>query len=106
MAAVVTIGRNVNDSPMSETSWTNFKEEVYLTIARYGGELYFWGEGEGQSEEWGWEDAYTWVFNDFMFGQDESLFLEGLSDVAAKYEQDAVAYTRGKTVLIAAVGTL
>lgn len=101
MATVVTVGRNIGDGldtrPMDNASWQSFREEVRIAVRHILGDPYFIGTGEGWSEEWGHEDAFT-VIGPSPFGKvEEENLLKELARVGRYYGQEAVAVTIGTT---------
>lgn len=98
MNVTVTIGRNIKDTPMKHAAWRVFKDEAYLTVKGYAPVIYFTGEGEGV---WGGdtEDAYTIIFEKPV-GVEILELKQGLSNLARRYNQEAIAWTEGLTQLL------
>lgn len=98
--AVITVGRGIGqESALSDARWYKFTWEVLdLVNTLDGTTLYFDGDGEGQSEEWGAEDAYTIIFDlpDRHYGD----LYESLQTLAEEFHQEAIALTLGATTLV------
>lgn len=104
MTTVVTVGRNVGDSldsrPMDNAAWQSFCEEVWVAVRYTVGEPFFTGLGEGNSEQWGREDAYTVVAPEPFGSVDRDKLLVELARVGRYYGQEAVAVTFGRTEFV------
>jgi hypothetical protein len=104
MAITVTVGRNVGDSlnarPMDTAAWASFREEVRIAVQHYVGEPYFVGTGEGYSETWGREDAFTVVAAEPGYSDKRGDLHAELARVRKYYGQAAVAVTEGRTEFV------
>lgn len=104
MATVVVIGRGLGDeyAQLETVRWADFRYELVRSARNAMGEdvqVYFAGSGEGWSEEWGEEDAFTLIFRDLE--PDEREQLEGdLAILADFFEQEAIAVMYGPTVFV------
>ncbi len=94
--ATVTIGRNVDDQPMSDVWWTLFRKYVVSSVSDASTEIYFTGEGQGGWDGEG-EAAFTVVF---ALRPDAQLLELRLSTLAEVFHQDAIAFTVGETNLV------
>lgn len=101
MAHTLTLGRGLNEGgQLNETQWFSFCADVMEELKSHDSvTLHFYGSGIGTSDEWGWEDAYTYVFDiaDWFTQQD---LMDEIVRIRAKYGQEAVAYTVGKTHMV------
>lgn len=100
MTTTVTIGRDIKGVPMPTIDWLNFREEVRIACQHSLRAIYFKGDGIGWSEEWGHEDAYTIVGEDFPDWGYVSDFYDELRRLGKHYGQEAVAVTQGGTRFI------
>lgn len=97
MARTLTIGRG---EELDAVDWSNFIAEIGLVLDTHTGVLtYFWGAGQGWSKEWGYEDAYTYVY-DVADWAVESDIMEEIRGIREDYGQEAVAYTVGNTYMV------
>jgi hypothetical protein len=97
MAVTVTVGRNVNGSPMDTAGWQNFNAEVLIAVRAFVGEPYFTGTGVGHSERWGDEDAFTVIAEEPQYSDVREKLDAELARVGRFYGQEAVAVTEGTT---------
>ncbi len=90
----LTIGRNVNKTPLPEHKWNGFKSCIDIFIQDHKGEIFVNSEGFG---EWKGvkESNFTWVFSTREF-----LDLGRLKRLAKLFKQDAIALTEGCTQFI------
>ncbi|MES2156053.1 MAG: hypothetical protein V4510_13045 [bacterium] len=95
MSVTVSIGRNVEGEPMSNSDWVVFKRDLRHVFARLDLAVYFQGAGIGYSDEWGTEEAYTVVAESNV--AKEALLNSLLYAVRYLYGQEAVAVTIGPT---------
>lgn len=96
MARTLTIGRGELDI----VDWLNFINETMKVLTTHSGvKMYFNGDGLGWSEEWGEEDAYTWVY-DVADWAVESDIMDEIRGIREDYQQEAVAYTAGNTQMV------
>ncbi len=98
MAATVTIGRHVGEEPMAQARWSAFRAQVFVAVRAASSAVYYVTEvGRG-----GWEgtpeEAYTVVFEPVADRQDA--LRDDLRGLRALYDQDAIAYTVGRTELL------
>lgn len=88
---VVSIGRKYSSGEtMSLPEWKRFIRELRQWAGEELTELYFLGEGEGWSSEWGAEDSYT-VIGTYRFWKPWPVAEERLYDLRREFEQEAVA---------------
>ena len=90
----LTIGRNVNKTPLPNHKWEGFKSSINSFIESHNSEIFVSSEGSG---EWKGikEENFTWVFSTKKY-----LDLDHLKSLAKLFKQDAIALTRGSTQLI------
>ena len=110
LVTVVTIGAGLNpeDYPgeehLSNEAWGRFRTEVAELLGRYFGAYgvptFFSGDGIGNSETWGIEDAHTWVLGEFPYYLVWNDFAADLREIASRYGQEAVAVTTGRTTFV------
>ena len=106
---VVTIGQNararlddgtLGQLPMSSDEWRRANTAVAEVVLSAGCPIYFAGRGNGHSEEWGEEEAYTvvagWPTSDAALAG----LRYALQLLAYAYGQDAIALTTGRTEFI------
>jgi hypothetical protein len=104
MATVVTIGRNVGDTPMEAGQWASFRYLLELELRFRCGEVYFSGSGKGNSGQWGAEDAHCVVAAEVQFGDQWEELVKYIAFLGEFYRQEAIAvqgfYTGGTTVFV------
>ncbi len=91
----VSIGRNVGNTPMSDSDWQQFRAETRAVVQ--GGNIiapYYEGTGIGTDRE----ESYT-IVAEFKPNH-ELAFTRGLYDLCAQFEQDCVAVTIGQTAFV------
>ena len=92
----VTIQIGNSDDKLTQLQWSNFVDAVDSAIAAFKGQPHFSG-GSDNAKPW---QNYCWVF----LLEDDPLITESfqrqLADVRAKYQQDSVAWTEGKTLFV------
>lgn len=94
----ISIGRNVNDRPMSAALWAGFTLDVQTLLENVEAEIFVRtakseGVWDGVSE-----DSYTWVAS--VDAAYLSALEVNLSRLADTYLQDAIALTVGTTTLV------
>jgi hypothetical protein len=105
----VSIGRNVpNAAPLSAALWEQFKIYTERTVEDHA-DIVFIGSGEGQwideiSGDLEFEQSHTIVatYQASIGSNDFRAFKEELSQLAAAYKQQAIAFTVGQTEFIQA----
>jgi hypothetical protein len=90
---------------MKESDWLDLQDAVLHAVFKtYEGVIFFQGEGSGDSEEWGPEEAFVVIASDPSFGTEWTRLKEYLSALARAYHQDAIAlqgrYSGGETLFI------
>ena len=85
----ITIGRNIGDKPMDNSTWINFQTEsfnVLATHAQVDGQIFI-GDGVGI---WGYvhEDAHAYIV--LADKVDQPALRKDLASLATKYQQDAI----------------
>ena len=93
----VTIGRNVDKTPMSDRKWANFKNETKRLIKEIYTESDTKGVWINSDKEEIHEESYI------VYGRCELLELDLLAELhllAQKYQQDAIGYLIGHTGLV------
>jgi len=90
----LTIGRNVNKTPLPNHKWRGFQSAISSFIENHNSEVFVSSEGSG---EWQGvkESNFTWVFSTKKY-----LDLDYLKSLAKLFRQDAIALTRGSTQFI------
>ena len=101
----ITVGRNVPTAgrpiEMDAETWGNFQGDIDFLLFALAGEVYVRAAlGRGEWHGVG-EDNATWVAA-VMDDRDLPKIEQGLEQLAAKYKQDAIAFTVGKTTLVTA----
>ena len=97
MSITVTVGRNIGNTPMDTAAWKSFQEEVNIAVRYTVGDVYFAGVGEGWSEDWGREDAYTVIAEPPLYSDIRDKLHAELARIGRFYGQEAVAVTEGTT---------
>ena len=97
MNATVSIGRNVNGTPVDAYAWRKIQRETRARLAALG-TVFYSGAGRGDGA-WGREDAYTVVLE-----ATPADVRRVAADLAWVFHQDAVAVTFGTVEFIAADG--
>lgn len=99
------IGRNVGDTPMSDSAWTSFQHDVATTLFQAGARLEdargiiagAGGEWQGAPEE----SAHVWqLLTDTPSALTIADTKHALGVLARAYEQDAIALIVGTSTLI------
>jgi len=96
---MVSIGRNVGNTPLSDRDWTFFQNDVADVIRREG-EMPEIHTGRGL---WAmvWEDSvHLTVYREFVTEGMRYAYREGLSRLASHYGQDAIALTISEPELV------
>ena len=92
----VTIQIGNSDDKLTQLQWSNFVDKIDASIAAFKGQPHFSG-GSDNAKPW---QNYCWVF----LLEDDPLITESfhrlLSVIRAKYQQDSVAWTEGKTLFV------
>jgi len=90
----LTIGRNVNKTPLPNHKWEGFQSAINSFIESHNSEIFVSSEGSG---EWQGikESNFTWVFSTKKY-----LNLDHLKSLAKLFKQDAIALTSGVTQFI------
>lgn len=99
MSTVVTIGRNVGDVPLSAESWERFRSRTLAAVREACESVYFVGTGAGIWEDER-EEAFTIVADDTTSERAYVRLSLTLSELCKLYRQDAIALTRGGTMLV------
>jgi hypothetical protein len=96
----VTIGRGVGDDQLTATQWAEFRAEVRLCLTHYG-DVVVSSNGRGEWEGTA-EDNYHAVV--ILHRDLDDLRWSGLllwaEDWARRYRQNAIAVSRGESVLV------
>lgn len=98
--AVITIGRNVNETPMSNEVWQNFRADISSLIHFWSNETYTenalgtgnFTHADGRKVL---EDSYTWVFS--VEEKNVRHLKNKLHILAEGYEQESIALVLGQT---------
>jgi len=90
----LTIGRNVNKTPLPNHKWKGFQSAINSFIESHNSEIFVSSEGSGKWEGIT-ENNFTWVFSTKKY-----LDLDHLRSLAKLFRQDAIALTRGSTQFI------
>ena len=90
----LTIGRNVNKTPLPDHKWRGFQSSINSFIKGHNSEIFVNSRGFGQWEGIE-EENCTWVFSTKKY-----LDLDHLKSLAKLFRQDAIALTRGSTQFI------
>lgn len=91
---VVSIGRNIGDTPMHIDGWDTFRSEVFDAVEKACSTIHFFGDGYGVYEGHE-EESYT-VIGTLADEYDMSLYRD-CCDLASKWFQDSIAITIGTT---------
>jgi len=95
---VVSIGGNIDDVPMSETQWGDFKVTLRSLLADLSGYTVFAGHGDGVWEGKA-EDAYTVIVAE-VEGQEVVRLRPALARLCAVHSQECIAVTFGSTTFV------
>lgn len=99
------IGRNVGDTPMSESAWQSFQHDVATTLFQAGARLDdahgiisgTGGEWQGEPEE----SAHVWqLLTDTPSAHKLADVRHALGVLARDYGQDAIALIVGESALV------
>lgn len=98
--AIVNIGRNVGDHPMSPYRWKQYKYATRTTLNLHGHVV---GAGEGQSVWGGIPEAFA-TFHVTIHPARVPGLQAALATLAAHYNQEAVGYAEGTPIPATAQG--
>lgn len=93
---IVSIGRNIGDSPMDDEMWGDFRDQVFRLVEAHTETIHFFGDGVGVYEG-NEEESYT-IIGTFSESDkyNHTLFVE-LCEIADDFWQDSIAVTIGTT---------
>lgn len=101
----ISIGRNVADEPLPEESWARFVEALRELVDEHAEEVFFAGFGAGEwVDETGRtisEESFTIVWAGELSPSDTAELRLALARLAAAFGQEAIAWTSGRTALVA-----
>ena len=93
---VVSIGRNIEDTPMIETQWVAFTAEILQAIDKNDGKLFTFAKGDGEYDGLV-EETAVFVFEIADNGPTYRLE-KTLGHIAYKFGQECIAWQEVKTV--------
>lgn len=99
----VTLGRNVNNRPMSYGRWHTFIQDVERTLRVTVGapEMSFVFRGQGEWDGVREESALIqWLVTLTPADERVEILARDLAELARHYDQDAIAFTHGESVLV------
>lgn len=101
MTTTVSIGRATGEfTQLSPEDWHDYVANMGRVLRHWHPYCFFTGEGSGNSEDWGEEEAWTWVLADlpaYVMQQDYRADIEA---VRKRFGQEAVAVTTGNTYFV------
>lgn len=94
VTAVVTIGRNVGDEPLSNIRWEAYQYDVNRVIAGVTDNVFLTPSFAGSSQRGVWdggsEESAVWAFTFDSAGYNEDRLRQRLANVASWYDQEAI----------------
>jgi hypothetical protein len=98
VTVTVSIGRNIGTVPLASAGWSQFRDAIAGILTDHGATIHVRGAssvGEWQGIE---EDSSTFVAD--LDREVIDRLLQDIGTIGARYGQEAVAVTIGRTVLV------